>query len=196
MAVAISASAGSGPENRIPAVDHAAGYSRDWLDPVATRLGIPTATQDSKIKRLRIDKNCFRSSWGVLAQTCVAPISRKFPNIRDRGARQGPGLLGVFVASPLQRSRRTQAAKLMLRIERTSDGDGIRFRLSGELRSAELREARTEIEKVMPPIILDLADIGIVDLDTVHWLAACEIAGFKVENAAPYIRKWMRQEKS
>jgi ABC-type transporter Mla MlaB component len=83
----------------------------------------------------------------------------------------------------------------MLRIERISDGDGIRLRLSGELRSAELREARTEMEKIMPLITLDIADICAVDLETVQWLAACETAGFKVENVAPYIREWMRQEK-
>jgi len=58
----------------------------------------------------------------------------------------------------------------MLRIERISDSDGTTFRLSGELRSAELREVRTEIEKVMPQITLDLIELSAVDLDGVRWL--------------------------
>ena len=82
----------------------------------------------------------------------------------------------------------------MLRIERSSDSEGTRFRLSGELRSAELDILRTEIEKMMPQIVLDLAEVCLVDFDAVRWLAACETAGFKVENATPYIREWMRQE--
>jgi ABC-type transporter Mla MlaB component len=84
----------------------------------------------------------------------------------------------------------------MLRIERISDSDGTTFRLAGELRSAELAEVRTEIEKVLPRITLDLTELSVVDFDSVRWLVACESAGFKVENSAPYIREWMRQEQS
>ena len=84
----------------------------------------------------------------------------------------------------------------MLRIERISDGDGTTFHLAGELRSAELHDVRTEIEKVIPQITLDLTELSVVDLESVRWLAACESAGFKVENSSPYIREWMRQEKS
>jgi ABC-type transporter Mla MlaB component len=84
---------------------------------------------------------------------------------------------------------------LMLRIERILDSDGTTFRLSGELRSAELHDVRTEIEKVMQ-ITLDLIELSVVDRDGVRWLVACESVGFKVENSAPYIREWMRQEKS
>jgi ABC-type transporter Mla MlaB component len=84
----------------------------------------------------------------------------------------------------------------MLRIERISVSDGTRFCLSGELRSAELHEVRTEIGKVMPQITLDLTELSVVDFDSVRWLVACESAGFKVENSAPYIHEWMLQEKS
>jgi ABC-type transporter Mla MlaB component len=84
----------------------------------------------------------------------------------------------------------------MLRIERIPDSDGTMFRLAGELRSAELHEVRIEIEKVMPQITLDLAEVSGVDFDSIRWLVACESAGFKIENSAHYIREWMRQEKS
>jgi hypothetical protein len=84
----------------------------------------------------------------------------------------------------------------MLKIDRISGSEGTRVRLSGDLRSAELNELRTEIERIMPLIILDLAEVRLVDFDAVRWLAACETAGFKVANATPYIREWMCQEKT
>jgi hypothetical protein len=45
------------------------------------------------------------------------------------------------------------------------------------------------------PLVLDLAEIGVVDIDGVRWLNACQSAGVTVVNCAPYIREWMRQEK-
>ena len=84
----------------------------------------------------------------------------------------------------------------MVRIEHTSDSNGTTLHLSGELRFAELREVRAEIERVMPAITLDIADVIVVDFEGIRWLVACERAGFKVENSAPYIREWMDQELS
>jgi hypothetical protein len=84
----------------------------------------------------------------------------------------------------------------MLMIERIPESGCIRLRLSGELRSAELGEVRTEIAKISSCVILDLAEVSVVDIDGVRWLNGCETAGLKVENGAPYIREWMLQEKS
>jgi hypothetical protein len=84
----------------------------------------------------------------------------------------------------------------MLRIERIAESGGIRLRLSGELRAAEIDEVRTEIARIAPRVILDLAEVGVVDIDGVRWLNGCETAGLSVENGAPYIREWMLQEKS
>jgi hypothetical protein len=81
----------------------------------------------------------------------------------------------------------------MLKIEYVSENGGTRLRLSGELRSAQIEEVRAEIARVSP-LVLDVAEIGVADLDGVRWLNACRTAGVKVENCAPYIREWMRQE--
>jgi hypothetical protein len=83
---------------------------------------------------------------------------------------------------------------LVLRIERILENGGNRLCLSGELRSAHIEEVRTEMAKVLP-LVLDLAEIGVVDIDGVRWLNACQSAGVTVVNCAPYIREWMRQEK-
>ena len=84
----------------------------------------------------------------------------------------------------------------MLRIERISGNGMTRLCLSGELRSANLEEARAEIARIQPSLVLDLTEVGVVDVDAVRWLNACQIAGVKIENCTPYIREWMRQESS
>jgi hypothetical protein len=84
----------------------------------------------------------------------------------------------------------------MLKIERILENGSIRFHLSGELRFVHIEEVRTEIEKISPRVVLDLAEIGVVDIDGVRWLNACRAMGIGVENCAPYIREWMIQERS
>ncbi len=84
----------------------------------------------------------------------------------------------------------------MLRIERISENGNIRLCLSGELRSSDLHDVQSEIAKITPQIVVDLAEISLVDFNSVRWLAAIKTAGFKVENGASYIHEWMRQENS
>jgi len=84
----------------------------------------------------------------------------------------------------------------MLKIERILESGRSRLHLSGELRSVHIEEVRAEIEKISPRIVLDLAEIGVVDIDAVRWLNACQTVGVKVENCAPYIREWMIQDRS
>jgi hypothetical protein len=84
---------------------------------------------------------------------------------------------------------------LTLKIERTCQKDRTRFCLSGELRSAHLDEVRAEIATVALPVILDLEEVNLVDIDAVRWLNACQKQGVQVENCAPYICEWMYQEK-
>jgi hypothetical protein len=85
---------------------------------------------------------------------------------------------------------------MMLKIERILESGKTRLHLSGELRCTDIEEVRTEIEKISPRVVLDLAEIGVVDIDGVRWLTACQAVGIGVENCAPYIREWMVQERS
>jgi hypothetical protein len=84
---------------------------------------------------------------------------------------------------------------LTLKIERLCQQAGTRFHLSGELRSVHLDDVRAEIATVALPVILDLEEVNLVDIDAVRWLNACLRQGVQVENCAPYIREWMSQEK-
>jgi ABC-type transporter Mla MlaB component len=85
---------------------------------------------------------------------------------------------------------------MMLKIERILESGKTRLHLSGELRSSDIEEVRAEIEKISPRVVLDLAEIGAVDIGGVRWLTACQTAGIGVENCTPYIREWMLQERS
>jgi hypothetical protein len=84
---------------------------------------------------------------------------------------------------------------LTLKIVRIRHRGKTRIRLSGELRYASLDDARAEIARIAPSIILDLKEVGLVDIHGVRWLNACQSHGVQLENCAPYIREWMFQEK-
>ena len=82
----------------------------------------------------------------------------------------------------------------MLRIEHIAEEGRTRLRFSGELRSADLEEARKEIRKLASQTVLDLSEISLVDREGVRWLNACQTVGVKVECCTPYILEWMHQE--
>ena len=80
---------------------------------------------------------------------------------------------------------------MTLRIERFKD----RIRLSDELRIAHLEQVKSETEGCESPVVLDLEEVGLVDLEGVRFLNACEAKGISVLHCSPYIREWMLQER-
>ncbi|WP_263366458.1 hypothetical protein [Edaphobacter bradus] len=85
---------------------------------------------------------------------------------------------------------------MTLKIERFSEKHGARIRLSGELRCAQLASLGIEIERADQQVILDLDELGLVDIHAVWFLNTCEAQNIKVVNCAPYIREWMFQERA
>ena len=81
---------------------------------------------------------------------------------------------------------------MTLRIERVQGG----IRLSGELRVGRLDQVKTEIEHCKSPVVLDLEELDLVDLEGVRFLNACESAGISILHCSPYIREWMLQERA
>ena len=81
---------------------------------------------------------------------------------------------------------------MTLRIERIQGG----IRLSGEFRVGQLDEVKTEIERCQSPIVLDLEELDLIDLEGVRFLNACELAGVSILHCSAYIREWMQQERS
>jgi hypothetical protein len=80
---------------------------------------------------------------------------------------------------------------MTLRIERIQGG----FRLSGELRVGQLDQVKTEIECCQSPVVLDLEELVLIDLEGVRFLNACEAKGISILHCSPYIREWMLQER-
>jgi hypothetical protein len=80
--------------------------------------------------------------------------------------------------------------RMTLRIERSKG----RIRLSGELRIAQLQQVKTETELCESPVVLDLEEVDLIDLEGVRFLNACEAKGIAVLHCSPYIREWMLQE--
>jgi hypothetical protein len=79
---------------------------------------------------------------------------------------------------------------MTLKIERLSDKRGSRIRLSGELRSEHLDQVKVEIERG-GPVVLDLEEVDLVDIEGVRFLNTCEAKGIPVLHSSPYIREWM-----
>jgi len=80
---------------------------------------------------------------------------------------------------------------MTLRIERVQRG----IRLSGELRLGHLDQVKSEIERCESPIVLDLEELDLIDLEGVRFLNACESAGVSILHCSAYIRQWMLQER-
>ena len=84
----------------------------------------------------------------------------------------------------------------MLRIELIAGSRGARIRLSGQLRSEHLGQLKSEIQRGVPNVGLDLEEVDLVDVEGVRFLNACESAGVLILHCSPYIREWMVRERA
>ena len=79
---------------------------------------------------------------------------------------------------------------MTLRIERLEG----RIRLSGEFRITYLDQIKTETERCELPVVLDLEEVDLIDIEGVRFLNACEAKGISILHCSSYIREWMLQE--
>jgi anti-anti-sigma regulatory factor len=84
---------------------------------------------------------------------------------------------------------------MALRIDRVSDGQLVILRLSGRLQAEHVGELRTQLEAGSETMILDLAEVKLVDRDVVCFLGECEAKGVQLNHCSPYIREWIDREK-
>ena len=83
---------------------------------------------------------------------------------------------------------------MIFKIEGTQSGEVITLRLIGGLSSECLGELKQQIERSGPQVVLDLAEVELVDIEVVRFLNACQNEGTVVANRSPYIREWMLRE--
>jgi hypothetical protein len=84
---------------------------------------------------------------------------------------------------------------MTLKIERTFCGRDMGIRLSGQLRSEDLSQVESEVERAGQPVALDLEEVDLVDIDAVRFLNECEAAGTPALQCSPYVRERMQRER-
>ena len=84
----------------------------------------------------------------------------------------------------------------MLRIERQSNGtSSTHLKLSGRMQADGLSELVLELEKCNPLLSLDLAELTLVDRDSVLFLIRCESQGVQLVNCPLYVQEWITRER-
>jgi hypothetical protein len=58
-----------------------------------------------------------------------------------------------------------------------------------------VEELRKRVQNGAPLIILDLAEVDLVDVESVRFLRDCEDQNIELRNCAPYILEWIRRER-
>ena len=84
---------------------------------------------------------------------------------------------------------------MVLKIDRSADGQDIVLRLSGRMQSEHVEQVKAEMEEV-EGVVLDLEDVKLVDREVVRFLSECEANGTELRHCSPYIREWIAQEKN
>ncbi len=81
------------------------------------------------------------------------------------------------------------------RIERSTNAQGVTFMLSGDMDSAHVTELETLMAAVSNRlIVLDLADVTLVNREAIGFLAGAEAAGATLVNCPDYVRSWIDAE--
>jgi len=85
---------------------------------------------------------------------------------------------------------------MTLRIATGSDGQQTTLRLSGRIRSTDIKSIREAMKGKTERIVLDLEEVTLVDLDVVRFLGASEADDVELVNCSPYIRDWIFRERN
>jgi len=86
-------------------------------------------------------------------------------------------------------------SRSMLRIVRSIDADGTTLTVSGRIGAEELPELQRCLEEACGrDVILDLVEVGLVDVEAVRFLVQCEAQGVRILRCPAYVRAWMARE--
>jgi hypothetical protein len=67
--------------------------------------------------------------------------------------------------------------------------------LSGRIGSDDVQTLKASMQDGRPVTALDLAQVHLVNLDAVRFLAECEQRGVELRNGRPHVRAWIFLEK-
>jgi len=89
------------------------------------------------------------------------------------------------------------ALSSMLRIVRSIGLDATTLTVSGRIDSEQLAELRRSVDEERGRhVVLDLGEVGLVDVEAVRFLVHCEIEGVRIDRCPAYVREWMAREKT
>lgn len=69
------------------------------------------------------------------------------------------------------------------------------LRLIGRISANCVEELRERVENRACVVILDLAEVHLVDLQSVRFLCDCQDQNIELRNCPPYILEWIRRER-
>ena len=97
---------------------------------------------------------------------------------------------GFAVAPRLPSSR-----VVILRIEDVSSESETALTLSGRITSRDVQHLKARIAEAPGPVVLELHQVRLVDLDAVRFLAAAERRGVELRHVPPFVRAWILLER-
>ncbi len=85
----------------------------------------------------------------------------------------------------------------MFHIRQSEDNGVVTFALSGHIEEQPL----SDLQKLLASqagarptaVVLDLADVKLVNREAVKFLASCETAGVELKNCPSYVREWIEK---
>ena len=80
---------------------------------------------------------------------------------------------------------------MVLRIDRAERSGWAVFLISGRLELQHIEQLRAQFALEILPIILDFADVRLVDREVIETLARWDLDGIKFENCPAYVREWI-----
>ena len=83
----------------------------------------------------------------------------------------------------------------MLKIERTGSDSKNVLTLTGHIGSDDVQTLKASMERAELPRVVDLAQVDLVNLDAVRFLAALEMRGIELRHCRPHVRAWINAER-
>jgi len=85
----------------------------------------------------------------------------------------------------------------MLRIQKSVESNHVVFSLSGRIEAEDVVELQRLClsETDGYKLVLDLADVRLVNREAIEFLADCETSGTKLRNCPAYVRDWIAKER-
>ena len=83
---------------------------------------------------------------------------------------------------------------MTLRLVADVHDQGTTIRLVGRMRAEHVEHVRVEIAASLAPVVLDLDELTLADVDAVRFLVRAERQGIVLQHCAPFIREWMSRE--